>query len=94
MGTCVAPYLSDPCNHAYACTMDCLETACGQCAAGQQQQCNQSSLMGTGVCSGYVQGYACYTAAVQGQASFCNWGGDYGKWLYTVGNHYCGTGSP
>ena len=50
--------------------------------------------MGTGVCSGYVQGYACYTAAVQGQASFCNWGGDYGKWLYTVGNHYCGTGSP
>gem|GEM_PF-524849 len=92
--TCVAPYLSDTCNHATACTFDCLNVACNQCPDTIEQQCRADALTGSGACTGYTQGFWCYLSATQGQASFCAWHGDYGKWIYVVGNHYCGTGSP
>lgn len=92
--TCVAPYLTDTCNHAVACTFDCLDVACSQCAIDQTQQCRDSALWNSGTCSGYTQGAFCYQSALQGAGSFCAWNGDYGKWLYVVGNHYCGNGSP
>ncbi len=91
--TCVAPYLSDTCNHQVACTFDCLNVACAQCPTDQSQTCRDDALASGGTCAGYTQGALCYQSALQ-QASFCNWPGDYGKWIYMVGNHYCGTGAP
>jgi hypothetical protein len=91
-GTCLAPYLDPGCNHDLACSLDCQAVACGQCTQAELSACQQS--VWSSACGGYLQGLYCAEAAMQGPGSFCSPTGDYGVWLNTVGNHYCGTGTP
>ncbi|MBI5537396.1 MAG: hypothetical protein HY898_32030 [Deltaproteobacteria bacterium] len=92
LGTCLAPYTDAGCNHDLACSLDCNQVACAQCDAFNQQQCEQN--VWTGTCAGYTQGLFCAQSALQGPGAFCAPTGDGGQWLNTVGNHYCGTGTP
>jgi hypothetical protein len=94
VGTCLAPYLDVSCNHDLACSLDCYTVACSQCSAADQSLCQQNVWNPGSTCSGYTQGLYCMQAAAQGPGAFCVPTGDYGMWVYSVGNHYCGTGNP
>ncbi len=91
-GTCLQPYLDPSCDHDLSCSLDCQTVACAQCSTDtQKQQCQEGVF--NGVCSGYIQGVYCAYAAFS-QAPFCESTGDSGTWIYNVGNHYCGSGTP
>jgi hypothetical protein len=92
--TCLAPFLDPSCNHQLSCSLDCVSVACSQCTSQYQQQCQNDVFMGSGTCSGYMQGLYCAQTAINGPGAFCNSTGDGAQWLRVVGNHYCGTGSP
>ena len=91
-GSCLAPFLTAGCNHDLACSLDCQQVACAQCDDATKQACQDGVWSGT--CAGYTQGLWCAQTALQGQGAFCQPTGDYGAWIYAVGNHYCGTGTP
>lgn len=69
LGTCLQPYVDPSCDHDLACSLDCINVACGQCTDASKQQCQDG--VWNGSCAGYVAGIYC---AVNGynKAPFCN----------------------
>jgi hypothetical protein len=88
---CLAPYLTNDCNHALTCGLECNTAVCGQCPAADRDKCGNVSGQTGGACSSYAYGWSCAITAFQGPGVFCNWDmyKDAGKWLDAVGGHYC-----
>jgi hypothetical protein len=89
---CVAPYLTNQCNHDLTCAVDCSNTSCNQCPAGQSEACrNQTFGTQGGQCQSWINGYYCLQAALGGPAQFCDFDSvnDVGRWLSGVGRQYC-----
>jgi hypothetical protein len=89
---CLAPFLTPTCNHSLTCAVQCSNTSCGQCSPAQEDKCRDGLFAQGGVCRPYVNGYYCAQAALTGPAAFCDYAGDFGKWLANVGGYYCGGG--
>jgi len=88
---CVAPFLTQQCNHDVTCTVDCSNTACARCPADQANTCRQTAFDQGAPCHGLVNGYYCLQAALGGPAQFCDitqYSGS-GEWLRAVGENYC-----
>ncbi len=88
------PFVSNPCNRATGCAVDCQNTSCSNCAAGVEDQCRNQVNGGGGQCNNFVQQTACVQGAV-GPGSLCSpftYGGNFGGWLRAVGDHFCGNG--
>jgi len=96
IAACVAPFVSDGCNHLLACSKECTDTACNQCADSVEGQCRQNVRLPGGECSSeFTSSTSCAVPALlPGQpGDFCSpvtSGGNYGRWLEEVGRHYCG----
>jgi hypothetical protein len=88
---CLAPFLTNDCNHSLTCGVDCSNTVCGQCPAADKTKCQNAAGNQGGACGAYAYGYVCAVAALQGPGAFCNWDMymDAGKWIYAVGGRYC-----
>ena len=86
---CLTPYLSPNCNHDLTCAVQCGNAACGQCSPAAEDACETQAFGQGGACRPWVGGYFCAEAALSGPAAFCQWNGDFGGWLKTVGSHYC-----
>jgi len=89
---CVAPYLTQQCNHDLTCAVDCSNKSCSQCDPAQESQCRSNVFNQNNACRPYSNGYYCLQAAFSGPASFCNFDqyNDVGRWLQAVGQNYCG----
>ena len=87
---CLAPFLSPTCNHELTCALDCSNTSCDQCPPNQQDTCQQKMFSPGGACRGHISGYYCAQAALSGPAAFCDFQGDVGAWIQSVGSYYCG----
>ncbi len=87
---CLAPYLSPNCNHDLTCAVRCGNTACGDCSPSAQDSCQTQVFGQGGECQSWVNGYFCAEAALSGPAVFCDFNGDSGSWIKSVGSHYCG----
>lgn len=87
---CLAPFLGENCNHQLTCAVQCGNTSCGQCSPSQEDACQDKAFGSGGACQPYVFGYYCAQAALSGPGAFCNWTGDVGSWIKSVGGYYCG----
>jgi len=89
---CTAPFVSNACNRATGCAVDCATTSCTQCPAASQDQCTNQ--VNNGQCNPFVQQTNCVAPAVQPGAlcSPATYGGNYGGWLRAVADHFCGNG--
>ena len=88
---CLAPYLGAACNHALSCALDC-SGSCDGCATSDKKACQDALFTSGAQCDTWVGGYYCAQAAIMGPAGFCDFaaaGNDGGKWIHTVGAHYC-----
>jgi hypothetical protein len=87
---CLAPFLSQACNHSLICAANCTAAVC-QCPPDQTAKCQSDAGQAGGACSGYAYGWSCALTAFYGPAAFCNWEmyRDAGLWLSAVGGHYC-----
>ena len=88
---CVAPFVSNSCNRATGCAIDCQDTSCGTCPDDQESQCLNE--VRRTQCQTFFQQSSCVTPAFFGAGAFCNplvYGGNYGAWLEAVGSRYCG----
>jgi len=88
---CLAPFLSQACNHYLTCDLSCSIAVCGQCPAADTNNCQNAAGQAGGACGAYAYGVACALAALQGPGAFCNWDmyKDAGLWLDAVGGRYC-----
>lgn len=91
---CIAPYVTDACNRATGCQMDCQEKSCAGCGAGQRDAC-ESAVLSTN-CQVHTTQTSCVLLPLfTGQGLFCNpanpaYGNNFGAWLAGVGTEYCG----
>lgn len=88
---CVAPFVSQSCDHTTGCATDCDTKSCAMCDPGSVSQCQATVRQGQ--CGQFYQQAACVFPAFMGAGSFCNpqnYGGNFGAWLQGVGGHYCG----
>ena len=91
---CTAPFVTNACNHATGCAVDCQDTSCNQCPPGSVDQCRNQVNGNGGQCRTFVNQTACIGGAV-GPGALCSpvtYGGNFGNWLRAVGDHYCGNG--
>jgi hypothetical protein len=88
---CVAPFLTQQCNHDLTCAVDCSNGACDQCPAAQEESCRDQAFGQGAQCQSWVNGYYCLQAALGGPAQFCQFDSvnDVGRWLAGVGRQYC-----
>ena len=86
---CLAPYLNATCNHDLTCAVQCGNTSCDQCSPAAQDACETKVFGQGGACRPWVNGYFCAEAALSGPGAFCEWNGNFGSWLKSVGTHYC-----
>ena len=91
---CLAPFLSEDCNHDLTCAVTCGDVACGNCAtAAEEEACRDTSFSAGSDCQPYVNGYFCLLAAQSGPAAFCDfnqYSGDVGAYVGAVAGYYCG----
>ena len=93
---CVAPFVTNTCNHSTGCAVECQDTSCSQCPAGSEDQCRNQVNNG-GQCATFVAQTACVGPAV-GPGNLCSpitYGAppnNFGPWLRAVGDHFCGNG--
>jgi hypothetical protein len=91
--SCLAPYLSETCNHQLSCAADCSNSTCEGCSPIESMDCEKKAFSLKGACEPWLYGYYCAQAAIQGPAKFCDfssYGNDVGLWIQAVGGHYCG----
>jgi hypothetical protein len=86
---CLVPFLTPGCNHDLTCASFCSNTSCGQCSPGQEDQCSSQVFGSGGQCAPWINGYFCAQAALSGPGAFCEFSGDVGDWIFSVGSHYC-----
>jgi hypothetical protein len=89
---CLAPYVTDSCNHSLSCAVDCVQTSCNNCSStGRRSACEDAAFTDAGECRAYVPGYYCAAVAVQGPGGFCDFDryNDLGQWWQAVGQTYC-----
>lgn len=90
---CTAPFVSNACNGATGCAVDCTDKSCAQCPVGSADQCRAQVDAVGGQCGGLVQQTACVTAALgNGQLCAPQSYPSFGGWLRAVGDHFCGNG--
>jgi hypothetical protein len=88
---CVAPFLTQSCNHDLTCALDCSNVACDRCPTAQEGTCRQLAFDAGAQCNAWINGYYCLQAALGGPAEFCDverYAGA-GDWLRAVGEQYC-----
>lgn len=88
---CLAPYLSQVCNHELTCGVECTAESCSRCPPVRQSACQDAVFSQTGQCKSFVSGYYCAQAALQGPGAFCDFAkyNDLGLWWQAVGQAYC-----
>jgi hypothetical protein len=91
---CLAPFLSQTCNHELTCLAACTAQVCGKCAAPDLAGCRSSAVAASGACGDQIAGAFCAQAAYSGPGGFCDPGQypDTGAWLQGVGAYYCSGG--
>jgi hypothetical protein len=89
---CVAPNLDAACRRATGCAIDCASTSCGQCSSATEDQCVDFVNL-TQCVTFSAAGAACALRPLApGQPCSPISYPDYGQWLRSVGDHFCGNG--
>lgn len=86
---CLASFLTQSCNHALTCAVDCSNTACGGCSSSQDSQCRDDVFASGAACTPWVAGAYCAQAALEGPGKVCEYQNDVGKWFASVGAYFC-----
>lgn len=93
---CAAPFVDRSCNHTTGCATDCQDASCGSCPLGTENLCRSQVNGGGGQCNRIIAQAACVLPALRpgGLCSPATYGANYGSWLRTVGEYFCGAGRP
>lgn len=88
---CVAPQVSNTCNRATGCAVDCTTSSCQQCSPANQQDCQNEVDRNGGQCFPYVGQTNCVVPFL-GPGQICSPTPNFGVWFRRVADHFCGNG--
>lgn len=91
---CAAPAVSEGCRRSMGCAADCAATSCGQCLSTSEGTCRALVNQSGRPCAGFTSDVnGCASAVLStGLCSPLSYP-NYGAWLRTVGDQFCGDGS-
>jgi hypothetical protein len=91
---CAAPFVDGGCRRSTGCAADCMQQSCNQCGTTSQGQCENLVNDIGGQCGAFnATATACTNAALApGQLCSQFSYADFGQWLRSVGDHFCGNG--
>lgn len=90
---CAASQVHASCRRSTGCATDCAQTSCAQCLPTSENQCHALVNGVSGQCRSYSNAASCANAALAaGQLCSPYSYADFGQWLRSVGDHFCGDG--